>query len=43
MKKTMSLWKSVYTGKVYPLPVDWQPLPECAHGWMPVGMIEVEE
>lgn len=36
-KMKVNLWKSVYTGKVYKMPVDWVPQ---FGGWELVGTIE---
>ena len=34
---TMNIWKSVYTGETYEMPVDWLP---TFGGWELVGTIE---
>lgn len=36
-KMKVNLWKSIYTGKVYEMPVDWVPQ---FGGWELVGTIE---
>ena len=34
---TMNIWRSVYTGETYEMPVDWLP---AFSGWELVGTIE---
>lgn len=36
-KMKVNLWKSIYTGKIYEMPVDWIPQFD---GWELVGTIE---
>lgn len=36
----MNVWKSIYTGEVYEMPMDWMPQFE---GWELIGTVEKQE